>query len=303
MHFQPCKDRIPGMLRIVDWCTPEGHDGIADILVERAAMLAHDQGHGAEILVHQARQFVRFQSFRDSGESANVRKQHGQLGLASGHAVVLGIPAHLLDQFRRHVLAEQPCQLTLGSRLNEVAPGHVHRIQERNRDHAIGQGQHEIEDMPIDEIHAEQQQQHDSADHRRPQRRQHRQQESHHRAGNQHQQYIGAEHVGWLVLDDTIQHAGDQVGMYLDPRVGRPHRRGPQVHESRRCGADHDQTPGELFLGNPIVEHIGNRDIRKASLIAAIGDQRRRILVHWNAHYAAVSRLQIEPLHGRVRRR
>ena len=75
---------------VVGLDAPEGHDGIADVLVHCPAVIADDVGHGGEVLVHEVGQLGRTLHVGDGFLDF--------LGLAPGTARQLEILGFLLYQ-------------------------------------------------------------------------------------------------------------------------------------------------------------------------------------------------------------
>ena len=115
MHLQRGRDGMPGVFRVGHGRAPESHDGITDVLVERATLILNDGCHFTQVFVHELRQLFRFEPLGNAGEAPDVGKQHGQFGIAPFHAVVLGVAAHFLNQFGRNVLPKHACELPFGT--------------------------------------------------------------------------------------------------------------------------------------------------------------------------------------------
>lgn len=64
------------MVRIIDGRTPERHDGVADVLVERTAVpLTNHGAHCGEVLVDVVAQGFGAQAFGNPGEAADIGEQ------------------------------------------------------------------------------------------------------------------------------------------------------------------------------------------------------------------------------------
>lgn len=59
--------------------TEEDHDGVADKLVDGAAVLVSDLRHFREVFVEEKREFLCFHGIRSLGEAFDVRKEDGEL--------------------------------------------------------------------------------------------------------------------------------------------------------------------------------------------------------------------------------
>ena len=66
------------------------------------------------------------QRLGDRREAAHVAEEDRQLGAARLHVVAVGLARHLVDELRRHVLAEAPRELALGADVffmeNDILP-------------------------------------------------------------------------------------------------------------------------------------------------------------------------------------
>ncbi len=160
LHLHGRDDSLPGMLGVGHGGAPKGHDGVPDIFIQSTAVPAHHVGHGRQVLVHQAGQLIRSETFGNRGEAAYVGKQHGEFCLAAIHAVGLRVAAHLLDQFGWHILAEQFGELALCPGFDEITVGHVEGEQGEHHQNARPERQHHVAVMPEDEVHRQDEQQH-----------------------------------------------------------------------------------------------------------------------------------------------
>ena len=128
-HLHARQQGMTGVLRVMQWSAPEGHDGVAHVLVNGATMLVNHMGHRRQILVHQLRQLRRVQSLRYRGKAAHVREQHRQFPAFPRQRVSARVLGHFAHQFRRHVLAKQTGQQAFATVLNEIAVGHIEQEQ------------------------------------------------------------------------------------------------------------------------------------------------------------------------------
>ena len=101
--------RVHGVARLGHGRAEDGHDGVADVLVDDPVLFHHDADHLAEVLVEQAHELLRVHALAQRGEAADVGEQDGDLerlaaqGDLARHEVV--------HHARRHVLAEGGAQL------------------------------------------------------------------------------------------------------------------------------------------------------------------------------------------------
>src|SRR6266436_6246079 len=66
-HFQSCIAGSRGMARFFEGRAPEGHDGVADVLVESAVVLENEAGHVRKILVQEIREILSVEFFGNGG--------------------------------------------------------------------------------------------------------------------------------------------------------------------------------------------------------------------------------------------
>ena len=62
-------------------CAEDGHDGVADELVDRTLVLEDDVGHAREVLVQQLSDVSRGHALGKAGEADDVREQHRRVEL------------------------------------------------------------------------------------------------------------------------------------------------------------------------------------------------------------------------------
>ena len=72
------------VLRLLLGRAPEGHDRVADVLVERPPVARHDDvGHRRQVLVQELEEHVRVELLRERGEAADVGEEDRQLALVA----------------------------------------------------------------------------------------------------------------------------------------------------------------------------------------------------------------------------
>ncbi len=222
---------------IGDRRAPERHDRVADVLVERAVTLADDQAHRREVLVDVLRAVPSAPASPRSLVNPRMSENSTvSVSLRPSMRVLPRVLRHPVHQFRRHVLAEQFGELALRPRLDEIAVRHVQREHGRDHKQAACQRQDETGISPRQEIDRRIGGERTHRHQRRLERRQrgHQQREQH--AADEQQEHLGAEHVRRPLLERTVEHAGDQVGMHLDARIdARPPawRAGPPARAPR----------------------------------------------------------------------
>ena len=124
-HVERRRDRVPGVLGIVDRCAPAGHDRVADELVERAAV-AKDHVHLLrEIAVEQLDHLLRRARFRQRREAADVGEQQRHFA-AFARAGQAALGHDLLDHVRIH----EPAELAHG---RFARSAFVHVVAQRSR--------------------------------------------------------------------------------------------------------------------------------------------------------------------------
>ena len=216
-----------------------------------------------------SRQLLRAEPLGNRGETAHVGEQHGQLAAFGLHAVLLRIRGHLVDQLRRHVLAEQLGELALGARFDEVAVGHVDGVEQRRSSaptrRAAAPCSRRVQTMTLSRTistrptTAAPAVAHSGRQHRHQQRQRH--------AADQQQHHLGAEHVGRLLLDACCR-ACRRSGW----RGSRPRdRRCPPASSAGRAGparwCRRARSCRVSSLGRDAVEqHVGERDVVEAAL-------------------------------------
>ena len=97
LHVDGRRDRVSRVLRVVLRCAPERHDGIADKLVQRAAVTKDDRDLQAEIAVEEGHDLFRGVAFRHGGEAAYIGKKHGDVARLTA------------QRLRRFALRHQGC--------------------------------------------------------------------------------------------------------------------------------------------------------------------------------------------------
>ena len=125
--------------------SPECHDGVADVFVERAQVLENDVRHLSQVLVEQANEFVGGHALGKAGEAANVAEHDCQfLGLASGTNVFLRIFFDQRDHPGREILREGLADLPLFAFLEDHAEAGDDGVVRHQR----ARGNHKAEPPP-----------------------------------------------------------------------------------------------------------------------------------------------------------
>ena len=270
------------MLRVSDRRPPEGHDAVAHVLVDRAAMLIDHLGERSEELVHQQRQRLGIESLGDRGKAAHVGEQRCHLARLPFHVVVVGRFRHLRGHLRWHVLPEAGGDLASSRSFDEKAVGHVEGKQREDHGDPRGERHHQAVVMKYREIgrHHDHEHQHHGNDARdEPQARLEKDQ---HQAHSENQKQLNARDVCRLVLDALVQNPGDEVGMHLHPGIDALHRRRPQIENPRRGRSNQRDLAFQFRDVDAFVDHVDQRVVFEASVLAAIRDERAPVPVDGN---------------------
>src|SRR5471030_1827725 len=217
--------------------------------------------HGRQIQVDVFAQRLRRQAFRDRREAAHVDEQHGQLAALAVHIVFFRVLGHFGDQLGRHVFAEARHQRLALAHLEEITPGDV------EHEHAADQHQrHRHFEHPVllgvgPVVQAQHAGRHGRRQRDRAQRRHHRQRDGQQHADHADLQALDA--VGEIrpQLEALVEDGLDQVGVHLDPGIFVVDRRGPQVEQPRRGGADQHDAAVQHVLLDAAGQHVGRRHI------------------------------------------
>ena len=149
LHDQRRMQRVFCMLLVLQWRAPKGHDRVADVLVDGAAIALNGFGHMRQVSIHHCRQLGWRQALRDRGEIAHVGKQHGHVAAFTFGRIGAGILGHFVDQFFRHIGTEDTGDLPPGARLDKKSVGHVEEIQEANQQQRQCERQHNALIPPV----------------------------------------------------------------------------------------------------------------------------------------------------------
>ena len=290
LHVERGLHRAGSMIREIHRCVPERHDGVADVFVDGAPVVLDDTRHARQIGIQHFGEFGWRQFFREIGEAADVGEQHRHLARLPFHRVVRRIAAHLVGEFRRHILAEQPGDLTLAARRGKKSVGGVQRIQAEHREHRR-RHRYDPEMRPGGRIGRQQQSEHRQARHQtgyRPEAQQHpRQQRTQPQHGEQTRVVGPRRHAA----SGAVEHAGDQVGVNLDAREGIGKRRHAQVGQPR--GGRAHQHDAVFQLGR---RHLSRQHLRRRN----VGERRTGTIRH--IHRAIPAQRHAEAAHLDPRR-
>ena len=171
-----------------------------------------------------------------------------------------GVPAHFGRQLGRHVLAEQLGDLALAAGGGKKTVGSVERIQAEQRQHRR-RHRHHHEARPRCAIGGQQQGQQRNAGSQpdgRPEPQQHRRQQG---AQQQHGDQPRVVRPRRRGAGGAVEHAGDQMGMDLDPREGVGKRRHAQVGQSRRGRTQQHDAVFQLLQRRLALQYPGRRNV------------------------------------------
>ncbi len=200
-------------------------------------------------------------ALRDGGEAAHVGEHDRQLALLAAEHDFLRRLRELLDQHRRHVLREDAADLHALPLLAHEAREDEGQVDRGGRQQRIGEVD-EVAVLPVEEPgRADQDRGKHRAREHQPDRAEIRREDDDENADDQRGEQLDAERVVRLRDDRAAQHAFDHLGVDLDARHGRGHRRGLDVVQPGRGGADQHQLAGDLARRHGVVEHVGCRDI------------------------------------------
>jgi len=101
------------MIRLVHRSAKDGHDGIADIFVEKSLIFEDDIGHGRQILIEEVYEFLRGQLFRNGGEATDIGKHDGKILLVAPQFQFSGILEQFVDDRGRQIILKGPTDLLL----------------------------------------------------------------------------------------------------------------------------------------------------------------------------------------------
>ncbi len=293
LHRERRRDGILRVARVRQRRSPEGHDGVADVLVDGAATGVDDLRHRRQVGVHQRGELARLQRLRGGGEVADVGEQHRELAAVALHRESLAGLAHLAHALGRHVLAEEVGQLSNRSRFAQEPAQQVpeeerqqHRERARDRDHCVRASPEQKVDRGDDGSDGEDP---DHAGERTPPRDAEHDDE----AGDQHRQRF---HLGGAcrdALEVAGKHSGNQVRVDFDAgEIGRD-RRGPQVLEALGRRPDERNGADERVVRNRSRHDVGRRVISECALAPPIRDERGAVARDRDDESTQVERVEI----------
>ena len=208
--------------------------------------------------VHQRRQALRIVlvGFRDRGEAPDVGEHDGHLALLAAEHQLLRRLRELLDQRRRQILAERRADLPALRLLPDEAGEDQREVDRRGRQQRIG----EVDQQPMLRVEvpgrADQQGCEQRADDNERDRSEHRREYDHQQPEHECGEQFDADGVIRLRQQRMGQGALEHLGVDFDPRHRRIDRRGLDVVQPDRRGADQHQLARDLLRRDPPLEHI-----------------------------------------------
>ena len=252
-----------GVVGVVDGRPEKGHDLVADVLFEGAALLEDLLGHAGEILAEDLDHLGRPVALRVAREALQVRKEHRQHLLLSAQFELVGVFEHLLDDQGGHVLPEgalDPAALALHRGVAEHGDEAVADRQRQERvDHVQPQAQVHEEPAGHEDVQGKEAQGDDKSGGGLHPREIEAGQQSDEDDGHQ------VEDLGPMGLGDEAagQDVVDDVGVDLHPRKHRAQGGGAQVVGADGRGADQHDAVREGAGRRAAVQDVGDRIVGK----------------------------------------
>ena len=251
------------MRLVVERRVPERHDGVAHVFVDGA--LAGDDriGQRRQEAVHQRGQALRIVlvGLRDRGEAADVGEHDGHFALLAAEHEPLRRLRELFDQRRRQVLAERGADLPPLRLLAHEAREDQREVDRRGRHQGIG----EIDQEPVLAVEepgrADQDGREQAADRDQRDRSEFRREGDHQQPQHERTQEFDGDAVIRLRDHRARQRAFQHLGVDLHAGHRRRHRRGLDVVEADRRGADQHKLACNPVRRDAPIQHIDGRDV------------------------------------------
>ena len=271
------------MILVVERRVPERHDGVAHVFVDGALAVEDGVGQRRQEAVHQRGEALRvvLVGFRDRGEAAHVGEHDGHLALLAAEHQLFRRLRQLLDQRRRQILAEGGADLPALRLLAHEAGKDQREIDRRGRHQGIG----EIDQQPVLRVEIRRHSDQHAGERRTKGNQRDRPEQRRERDHQQPEQQRGREFDGDAVdrLRDHLagQRALQHLGMDLDAGHGARHRRGLDVVEADRRGADQHQLAGDHVGRDVLLQHVDRGDIDRG-VVAGIVNPELAVMVGRN---------------------
>ncbi len=250
---------------------PEGHDGVALVFVDGAALLGDDVGHGRQVFVEQRGQFLRvLDLFGYGGEGFDVRKEEGQDSPVAPQLQFIRVGDELIDDRGADVVLEgvfdEPFLVAFGG----VFDGE----SEKDGGHDGGFAKHQVEPVPLQVV--------EDGDGRRQQAEEKAHADDGGRVGQKRrdghagQGQGGARQEGLEGGDGPDEIAGKEIvqdrGVDLDAGKHAAAGGGPQIVEARR-GEPHKDVfvPEGVGIGDDRGAAFHHPDLRLDHRRGAVG--------------------------------
>jgi hypothetical protein len=241
---------------------PERHDGVADVLVDRALAVDDGVGQRRQEPVHQVGQALRvvLVLLGDRGEAAHVREQHRHDPLLAAEHELLGRLGELLDEHRREVLPEGRADLAPLRMGAQVVGEDEGEVDERAGDQRERRIDKQIALREVVPGHAGEERRHRAADPEQGPGAKQRRERDDREPDQRRDGELGECRVARRAQHRLAEHAFEELGVDLDARHRRLGRRRLEVEEPDRGGADQDQPAAKAVGVGPAVEHVLGRD-------------------------------------------
>ena len=271
------------MVLVVERRVPERHDGVAHVFVDGALAVEDGVGQRREEAVHQRGEALRvvLVGLRDRGEAAHVGEHDGHLALLAAEHELFRRLRELLDQGRRQILAEGRADLPALRLLAHEARKDQREIDRRRRHQGIG----EIDQQTVlrveirrrsDQHGCERRAEGDQRD-RPEQRRKRDHQQSEQKRGREFDDDAVDRRRDHLAGQRALEH----LGVDFHAGHGARHRRGLDVVEADRRGADQHQLAGDHVGRDVLLQHVDRGNIDRG-IVAGVVNPELAIMVGRN---------------------
>ena len=192
----------------------------------------------------------------DGGEAAHVAEQNGHAALLAAQHQLFRRARQLLDHVRRQIIAEGGADLLALLLLAEIIDEGQHQIDQPARNQRIG----EIDQQAVrhEQIprQAEQPGDQQGADRHHDRRRQQRRGDDDGEPEPDRQDDFGADGIFRIGQQRLGQHAFEDFGVHLDAGHRRLDRRGLDVEQADRRGADEHQSAAQPVRSQPPLQDV-----------------------------------------------
>ena len=137
LHLHRRPHGVLRVARVAQRSAPEGHQRVADVLVDGPAVAVDHLGQWREDVVQELDQLARLEPLGDGGEVADVREEHRHLPGLAVHGEALRVLREGLGHLGRHVLAEAGGELPAVAGLEDVARQHLQGEDHQGREQRV----------------------------------------------------------------------------------------------------------------------------------------------------------------------